>query len=88
MTEEPTFSVEEAVATQRALRGALGLQDERFPLPAFVGMISDEIEQMRQAGHSDDDVRAIITSTTGQTLSADQLQRFYAPPEARRRGPE
>jgi len=39
--EANSFSVENVVEAQRAMRRALGLGDEMFPLPAFVGMISD-----------------------------------------------
>jgi hypothetical protein len=37
------YPVEEALKAPRALRLAAGLPDERFPIQAFVGMISDEV---------------------------------------------
>lgn len=86
MDDEQTFSAQDAVAVQRELRRSLGLEAERFPLPAFVGMISDEIEQFRAAGKSDADVAAVIKSTVGREVSPDILAQFYASPEERHGG--
>jgi hypothetical protein len=38
------IQIDQALRAQRALRDAAGLEEEAFPVPAFVGMISDEIE--------------------------------------------
>ena len=86
MDEDPTFSAEEAVAVQRELRRSLGLGAEAFPLPAFVGMISDEIEQFRAAGKSDADIAAVIKTTVGRDVRPEDLSRFYASPDERRGG--
>ena len=43
MEARKTYSVEEAIQAQKALRTLGGLEPERFPVEAFVGMISDEI---------------------------------------------
>ena len=85
MPNATRFTVDQAVGAQGALRHALGLAPETFPLPAFIGMISDEIQQMREAGRSDTDILAIVAEATGVTVAADDLNRFYAPPEQRRR---
>ena len=85
MTRDTTFTAEQAMRTQAALREALGLGLERFPLPAFIGMISDEVEQLRAAGRTDGDIVAMISGSTGQAISEADLQRFYAPPEHRLR---
>ena len=85
MPDETRFTVDQAVGVQGALRHALGLAPETFALPAFIGMISDEIQQMREAGRSDADVLAVIKEATGVSVAADDLTRFYAPPEQRRR---
>jgi hypothetical protein len=84
MSQDPTFTADQAVATQRALRAALNLPDEAFPLPAFIGMISDEIQLLREAGHADQDIIDLINTTTPTTITPADLTRFYAPPEARR----
>ena len=77
------FSVQEAVTVQRELRRALGMEAETFPLPAFIGMISDEIEQFRAAGRSDADIARLIKGTIGRDIDPADIERFYAPPEAR-----
>ena len=85
MPDTVRFTIDQAVGAQGALRQALGLDPETFPLPAFIGMISDEIQQMREAGRSDSDILAIISQATGVTVAADDLTRFYAGPEQRQR---
>ena len=44
--DQPTLTLQQAMAAQSKLRDVLGLPEEQFPLPAFIGMISDEIEQL------------------------------------------
>jgi hypothetical protein len=85
MSGTPSFTIDDVVATQRQLRKRLGLGDEQFPLQAFVGMLSDEIERLRAAGHSDAEIVATVEHATGKPLSVDDLQKFYASPEKRRR---
>jgi len=83
--DQTTFTAEEAVTVQRELRRAMGLEAERFPLPAFVGMISDEIEQLRAGGRTDIEIAQIVKASIGRDLDPETIARFYAPPEARRR---
>lgn len=83
---QTTFSVREAVAVQAELRRSLALNPEQFPLPAFIGMISDEIDQFRDAGRSDADVVALIKSTIGRDITVADIERFYASPQARYSG--
>jgi hypothetical protein len=85
---ETQFSAQEAVAVQRELRRSLGLEAETFPLPAFIGMISDEIEQLRAGGRSDADIAALIKTTIGREIEPQAIARFYAEPDARRWGGE
>ncbi len=47
-----TLTGQQAADAQTALRQALGLPPEQFPLQAFVGMVSDEIEQLRSKGET------------------------------------
>jgi hypothetical protein len=83
---QTTFSAHEAVAVQEELRRTLALEPEQFPLPAFIGMISDEIDQFRDAGRSDADVVALIKNTVGRDVTVADIERFYAPPQARYSG--
>lgn len=80
---DPTFTLEEAMRAQGALRRSLGLGPERFPLAAFVGMISDEIQGLREAGRSDDEIAALIRTATDRTVDPADLARFYATPDER-----
>jgi hypothetical protein len=48
MNKGKMYPVEEALKAQRSLRDAAGLEPEQFPIRAFVGMISDEIESLRK----------------------------------------
>jgi len=87
MTDSTTaFSAQEAVAVQRELRRTLGLDAEAFPLPAFIGMISDEIEQFRASGRGDKDVAAVIRACIGRDVEPSDIARYYAPPDARHGG--
>ncbi len=78
-----TFSLEEALRAQRALRDLAGLQPERFPVEAFVGMISDEIETLRDQGRSDEEIAGTISANSEIEISAEDIAEYYAPPEAR-----
>ena len=81
---EKTYSVEEAVKAQKALREAAGLGPEEFPVQAFVGMISDEIETLRQRGHTDADIAALIRAHSSIKIESDEITSNYASPEERR----
>lgn len=79
-----TFSAFDAVAVQRELRQELGLDAEVFPLPAFIGMISDEIQLWREAGRTDSEIAEAIRKAIGHKIDAGDIAQFYAPPEERR----
>jgi hypothetical protein len=51
MTEQGSreYPIEEALRAQKALRDKAGLPTELFPVGAFVGMISNEIESLLSA---------------------------------------
>jgi hypothetical protein len=83
---EPLFSLDQAMAAQRRLRALLDLAEETFPLPALIGMVSDEIEQMRASGRSDVDTARVLSEATGVAIGVDDVCRHYAPPGARQRG--
>lgn len=86
MTDQPTFSIDEAIKAQRALRQALGLGDERFEVSEFVEMISDEIEQMRNDGKSSADIVAVVADATGHRIDPADIDRHYVSPEDRHGG--
>lgn len=84
MNNELSFSTEQLVAVQKVLRHSLHLPPEKFPLQAFVGMISDEIEQLRSRGLSDEEIAGLVASTTGVPVRADAIRLYYVSSEARR----
>ena len=78
-----TYTIEEALKAQRALRTLAGLGPENFPIQAFVGMISDEIEQLRALGHRDEEIARVITTNSRIEISAAEIAENYASPEER-----
>ncbi|MGU3537362.1 hypothetical protein [Methylobacterium sp. A54F] len=83
MAHDDSFTLDQSIAAQKALRSALNLPEEVFPVEAFVGMVSDEIEQHRKAGKSDQDIAAIIEQATGKRITAEAIAEHYASPEQR-----
>jgi hypothetical protein len=79
--EQPTFSLGEALKAQKALRAAAGLGEETFPVQAFVGMISDEIEALRKAGKSDEEIVGLIEQSSAIRIGVKDLRENYATPE-------
>ncbi|MDP9018130.1 MAG: hypothetical protein M3N19_07405 [Candidatus Eremiobacteraeota bacterium] len=77
------ISLSDALAAQAALRDAAGLGAETFPIQAFVGMISDEVEVLRKQGRSDDDIAKLIAANSSIKISANDIGENYAPPEER-----
>lgn len=72
------YPVEEAIRAQRALREAAGLGPEMFPVQAFVGMISDEIEELRKQGKSDETIAELIESSSAIKITASEIAENYA----------
>ena len=83
MSAPKTYPLEEALKAQKSLRDAAGLKPEQFPIQAFVGMISDEIETLRQRGKSDDDIASLIRSHSAIDITAAEIAENYASPEER-----
>jgi hypothetical protein len=77
------FPIEQTLQAQKALRDAAGLPPEMFPVQAFVGMISDEIEKLRSQGKTDSDIAALILQNSKIEITAQDISRNYAPPEQR-----
>lgn len=83
MSAMKTYPLEEALKAQKSLRDAAGLAPEQFPVEAFVGMISDEIEQLRERGKSDEDIASIIRESSAIRITAEEIREHYASPEER-----
>ena len=80
------IQLNEALRAQKALRDAAGMAEETFLMPAFIGMVSDEIEQLRKKGLSDEKIASLITSNSKIKVTATELAKYYATPEARQTG--
>jgi hypothetical protein len=80
-----SFSVDDVTIAQNEMRHILGLPEPRFSFPTFIGMLSDEIEQMRRAGHTNEMVAQTISRATGHSIEAIDVQRHYLPVEERGR---
>ncbi len=83
MSEPRMYPVEEAIKAQKALRSAAGLGPEEFPIQAFVGMISDEIESLRKRGKSDEEIASVIQQNSAIEITAQQIAENYASTEER-----
>jgi hypothetical protein len=78
-----TYPIEQALRAQKALRDAAGLGPEMFPIEAFVGMISDEIQQLRAKGKTDAEIAALITQNSNIQITGEEISANYASPEDR-----
>lgn len=85
--EEQSYPLEEAMKAQAALRTAARMPRERFPLPQIIGMFSDEIEKLRKDGRPDNEIAAIISGSSILRVTEEEIQKFYATPEDRHKGP-
>ncbi|MDQ2842010.1 MAG: hypothetical protein M3Y72_13410 [Acidobacteriota bacterium] len=88
MQSGKVYSVEEALKAQKALRDLGGLRPEEFPIQAFVGMVSDEIEHLRNMGHSDEEIARVITTNSKIDITAAEIAQNYASPAERHGRPE
>lgn len=82
---EKTYTIEDARTAQRILRERAGLPEEHFPIRAFVGMLSDEIEALRGQGVSDGEISQLLEANSSIQISGEEISYNYAPPEDRRR---
>lgn len=78
-----SYSIEEALRAQKALRDMAGLPAETFPIEAFVGMISDEVEVLRNQGHTDEAIARTIQANSAISITPAEIAANYASPELR-----
>ena len=85
MSEEQDYPLEEALKALGALRQAAGLEPERFPVRAFVGMISDEVDALRRRGMSDEEIAELVRGSSSIRITGQEIAENYAWPEERAR---
>ena len=71
--EPKTYPLGEAVRAQKALRELAGLGPEMFPIQAFVGMISDEVETLRKQGHTDERIAETIATSSAIRITPEEI---------------
>ena len=76
-----TYTYEQILLAQTALKAAANPWTEEFPLPTIIGMLSDEIASLRQNGFSDESIAALIQKSSGIDLTAETLTLLYAHPK-------
>lgn len=81
------YPLDEALRAQKALREAADLGPEQFPVQAFVGMISDEIEELRKRGRSDEEIASLIETNSSIKITASEIAENYASPDDRHQHP-
>jgi hypothetical protein len=54
-----------------------------FPIRAFVGMISDEVEVLRKQGHTDETIAQTIAATSTIAIGPAEIKEYYASPKQR-----
>lgn len=70
-----TFTMTEAVRAQQALRDAMSLGHETMPYEALVGLLGDEIDQLRRLGESDAQILKRIGDAIGRPLPGTAIDR-------------
>ena len=75
VADAETFSAEEALRAQQALRSAMGLGPEALSVQAFLAVMNDEIGQMRRIGTSDAGIAALIGEAIGREVAPSTIER-------------
>jgi hypothetical protein len=83
MSQPKLYPLDETLKALASLREAAGLEPEQFPIQAFVGMISDEIESLRKRGRTDDEIADIIRQNSAIEITAAEIAENYASPDER-----
>jgi len=76
------YSGEQVAAAGAALRIALGIMPEFFDTHQLIEKLSDEIEQLRFSGRTNEEICSIIAREAGIEIAPAAIDRFYASPGA------
>jgi hypothetical protein len=83
MKNDTTFTLAEALAAQKAMREAAGAEEEVFELADVIGMVSDEIDLLKEQGRSLEEIAAMVQTATGKTVTAADIEKYYVPADER-----
>jgi CheY-like chemotaxis protein len=70
-----SFTMTEAIRAQQALRDAMNLGPQTLTMEALVGMLGDEIDQLRRLGEKDEQIFGRIEEAVGRPLLAASAPR-------------
>ncbi len=76
-----TYTFEQILLAQTAMRAAANPWKEDFPLPTIIGMLSEEISAMRRNGFTDEEIATLIQKSSNIALDAETLTDLHAPPK-------
>jgi CheY-like chemotaxis protein len=79
-----SFTAEDVVLAQRALRASMGLGPEAYALLPFLGMLADEIGQLRKMGRSNDEIAELLTAALAKPVSVAAVESFAVSTKAGR----
>src|SRR5690348_412423 len=79
-----TFTVYQVVRAQKALRSIAKLPDEEFPIQLFIGMLSEEIQALRNRGNTDREIAIVINGAAGVNIEPSDVTQYYVPPKDRK----
>ncbi len=77
MSDSAKYTLADALNAQKALREATGEAEEPLELEDVVGISGEEIEILLDKNKSWDEIAAILSSTTGKTVTAAQVEEAY-----------
>lgn len=82
-SDDVVFTVDQVAEANTALRTALGLRPEHFSMTQFIGMVSDEVDQLRDKGWGDAEIAALLAESTGSVVTDKDVATHHVPRAAR-----
>jgi hypothetical protein len=83
----PRFTARQVAITQMKMREVAGEELETFDTEDFIAMLSVEVEELRATSKSDLEIARIMSTASGEDISADDIGRYFLPEQEGRRKP-
>lgn len=77
MSDTNKYTLADALNAQKALREATGEAEEPLELEDVVGIAGEEIEILLDQHKSWDNIAAILSSSTGRSITGAQVEEAY-----------